>query len=61
MRGDDVFQLQTRLLELGYKTIGTPDGFFGPITDSIIRQFQAEMGLEVDGIVGPKTWQYIFP
>lgn len=32
------------------------DGWFGPVTDSITRQFQQEKGLQVDGVVGPVTW-----
>lgn len=32
------------------------DGIFGPYTEEAVRQFQHRAGLEVDGIVGPKTW-----
>ena len=34
----------------------TPDGVFGPITESNTIKFQKNNGLEIDGIVGPKTW-----
>jgi hypothetical protein len=60
MQGEDVYQLQQRLLELGYTEVGTPDGIFGKLTDAAIRRFQEMNGLEVDGYVGAKTWQVLF-
>jgi peptidoglycan hydrolase-like protein with peptidoglycan-binding domain len=32
------------------------DGIFGPETEKATREFQQEVGLAVDGIVGPHTW-----
>jgi hypothetical protein len=34
----------------------TIDGTFDPETDSTVRSFQGDIGLSVEGIVGPKTW-----
>jgi WD40 repeat protein len=60
MSGNDIYLLQDRLKKLGYTSVGTPDGVFGPMTDKAVRQFQQEYGLETDGIVGPLTWHEIF-
>ncbi|MGH3884648.1 MAG: N-acetylmuramoyl-L-alanine amidase [Pseudonocardiaceae bacterium] len=54
MRGDDVFTLQERLLELGYD-VGRADGTFGVQTEMALRSFQRDYGLRVDGICGPGT------
>ena len=60
MRGEDVLLLQNRLLELGYTEVGVPDGIFGKMTDSAVRRFQERNSLDVDGYVGPQTWQILF-
>ncbi|MBD5395835.1 MAG: hypothetical protein HDR71_16590 [Lachnospiraceae bacterium] len=54
-RGSDVTYLQQRLTAKGY-SVGTIDGIFGIKTLEAVKAFQAENGLTVDGIVGPKTW-----
>lgn len=56
-KGGAVRRLQTWLQDLGY-TIAD-DGDFGPATDNAVRYFQRTNELEVDGIVGPKTWAAI--
>lgn len=60
LQGDDVLKLQQRLLELGYTEVGTPDGIFGQMTRSAVVRFQQNNKLDVDGYVGPKTWQKLF-
>lgn len=35
------------------------DGDFGTQTDQALRKYQAVMGLTVDGVAGPKTWNRI--
>ncbi len=55
----EVSLVQDRLNELGYGPIPV-DGDFGPVTDSVVRQYQADSGLVVDGKVGPQTWDSLF-
>jgi peptidoglycan hydrolase-like protein with peptidoglycan-binding domain len=35
------------------------DGIFGPITNDAVRAFQSLLGLAIDGIVGPQTWNHL--
>lgn len=53
-RGDDVKQLQKWLNTLGFRT-ELIDGVFGPSTERAVREFQENIGLTCDGIVGPET------
>ncbi len=54
LRGDDVSELQRRLNALGFDA-GRQDGILGPETETALRQFQRERGLEPDGVCGPAT------
>ncbi len=49
-----IIQLQKALKALGFK-IGPADGQYGPKTTKAIKKFQKQRGLEVDGLVGPRT------
>jgi N-acetylmuramoyl-L-alanine amidase len=51
-RGDDVRSLQRKLNALGFDA-GKEDGLYGPHTDRAAREFQRNVGDEVDGIIGP--------
>lgn len=55
--GDAVVKVQYVLISRGWN-LGPSgaDGVFGDRTDQVVRQYQAEKGLTVDGIVGPQTW-----
>src|SRR5262245_15056733 len=52
--GDDVHQLQERLLEMGYD-VGRADGIYGARTARAVAMFQREVGLAPDGAAGPQT------
>jgi N-acetylmuramoyl-L-alanine amidase len=54
MAGDDVYALQGRLLDLGFK-VGRIDGYFGPETEGGVREFQRNLGIPPDGTCGPAT------
>jgi N-acetylmuramoyl-L-alanine amidase len=54
LTGDDVAELQTKLIELGYH-LTRADGIFGLATAEALRRFQREYGLVPDGICGPAT------
>ncbi len=49
--GDDVAAVQTRL------GISNPDGVYGPHTDGLVKQFQAQNGITGENGVGPVTRQ----
>lgn len=48
-------QVLQRLLNARGATLN-PDGDFGPLTATAVRNFQSANGLGADGIVGPLTW-----
>ncbi|WP_184838774.1 N-acetylmuramoyl-L-alanine amidase [Allocatelliglobosispora scoriae] len=54
LNGDDVRQLQERLLEMGYD-VGRTDGIYGARTARAVAMFQREVGLTPDGACGPQT------
>jgi len=56
-KGDDVAQLQFRLVKRGYLAgLYEVDGLFGFKTKSAVINFQKSKGIGADGIVGPNTY-----
>ncbi|MDX6682327.1 MAG: hypothetical protein QOG94_2366 [Solirubrobacteraceae bacterium] len=50
--------LQRRLLDAGYGTGEIEiDGDFGAQTEAAVKAFQEAAGIDVDGVVGPQTWE----
>jgi N-acetylmuramoyl-L-alanine amidase len=54
LRGDDVAELQRRLSALGFDT-GRVDGIYGERTSSALADFQRNLGLPVDAVLGGST------
>ena len=52
--GNDVYELQGRLKQLGF-FYGDVDGEYGWKTLKSVKWFQSEFGLNVDGVIGAKT------
>lgn len=55
--GDQVKDLQLKLMKLGYAI--EADGKFGRMTEWAVQNFQAMFGYDIDGIVGPATLKLI--
>lgn len=53
-QGDEVTKLQQALLDIGYYDEEVT-GYFGQYTETCVKAFQKDMGLLVDGEVGPYT------
>ena len=57
-RGDEVRRIQQKLKSMGYYT-GSVDGIYGTQTQSAVKKFQRDNGLDSDGIAGSKTLSYL--
>lgn len=59
MKGEDVIQLKKLLMNKGYNdgiTINTDTSKnFGPATKELVKQYQADNGLTIDGVAGKQT------
>lgn len=59
MKGKDVEECQAQLVKKGYNP-GVVDGIYGLKTMDAVIEFQTENDLDVDGVVGQKTWAKLF-
>ena len=60
MQGDDITSLQNRLLSLGFTGPGEDDGYYGPMTESVIKDIQSFSTFEQDGKIDRPLWDFIF-
>lgn len=58
MAGADIGVLQTVLRARGY-TLGDSLDVFGASTENALKKAQTDLGVDADGICGPKTWAAI--
>ena len=58
--GSEVIFIQKLLNRIAESVTSIPsvneDGIFGEETEKAVKAFQSYYGLDVDGIVGPETW-----
>ena len=54
-RGEFVAEAQILLRDAGFSP-GPVDGIFGSKTENAVLDFQRDRRIEVDGVVGPETW-----
>ena len=57
-RGLPVRRLESRLTAADFDTGGV-DGRFGAKTEAVVKELQEQAALEIDGIVGPATWEVV--
>lgn len=58
MEGTDIFKVQQALQDKGFDI--QPDGYFWNGTAIIVKQFQEQAGIDIDGVVGKTTLAKLF-
>ena len=51
-----VVAMMQGVLKTGFGYAGTIDGVFGPVTETVVRQYQTNAGLPATGVVDERTW-----
>ncbi len=58
-QGEAVALFQRCLRREGFFEGGLIDGVFGPSTVDATKQFQAAMGIDIDGTAGDESWEFL--
>jgi hypothetical protein len=59
--GEGVSDIQRRINELNLTRDVAVTGTYGSATEAAIRSIQDQAGITVDGVVGPQTWNALWP
>ena len=59
MSGETVREMQSQLKRMGYLQ-EEPDGIFGSLTETAVKDFQKKNGLKVDGVAGSQTLTLLY-
>lgn len=59
-KSEDVKKMQIRLKKLGYLNEKGCTGYYGNVTEKMIKFFQKKAGLDATGIADPKTLEVLF-
>ena len=55
---DDIRELQYQMKKVReWRGMGKIDGVYGEKTEAVMKKFQRQKGLAVDGLTGIKTWR----
>ena len=64
--GQDILTWQKQMISVGWDLGPTgpsgkgDDGYFGMVSFEKLKEFQSSKGIEVDGILGPESWNAVF-
>ena len=60
MNGSDIKKIQTILTNYGFNEVGEIDGYYGPLSEAVIKNIQYFLGFEQNGKVNKVMWDFIF-
>lgn len=60
INGTDVVQLQKMLYTLGYTEVGEADGYFGPMSEKSLKQYEEMAGFNSDGIFSKSVFDFLY-